>query len=430
MRTACLITILAAAVCAGSAHAVAAAEEADAKVPLNRRVAPFARWSRGPGARADYFPISVWMQDPKLASRYKAAGINMYKNLWAGPTAEQLAQLRAAGMPVVCEQNEYALAHLDDPIIVGWIHHDEPDNAQKISAWSGPEQIREAWPNLPAGQVNRPLAAWGDYGPPFSPRQIQAKYRQMVANDTTRPIWLHLGQAVAWDNYKGRGVRTKHPEDYIEYVKAANVVNFDIYPSGHRSPEVRGKFEFVARGVTRLREWTKDQQIIFVAIECTRIGNPDIRPRPRHVKAQVWMAITHGARGISYFVHEFAPKFNAHALLDDPEMLAAVTKINHQIHSLARAINSPTVDGAVTVASSNPDVPVSVMTKQLDGDTCIFAVSMRAPTTKATFTVKGAPAGATAEVLGENRSIPLAGGAFADGFTDYEVHVYRIRGGE
>src|SRR5689334_13264772 len=63
----------------------------------------------------DSFPIAVWLQAPANASKYKAAGINLYVGLWQGPTEEQLAILKAAGMPVVCEQNAVGLAHKDDP---------------------------------------------------------------------------------------------------------------------------------------------------------------------------------------------------------------------------------------------------------------------------------------------------------------------------
>jgi hypothetical protein len=43
-----------------------------------------------------------------------------------GPTEQQLASLKKSGMKVICEQNEVALKNLDDPIIIGWMHGDEP----------------------------------------------------------------------------------------------------------------------------------------------------------------------------------------------------------------------------------------------------------------------------------------------------------------
>src|SRR4026209_335565 len=54
---------------------------------------------------SNYFPIAVWLQDPKNAERYKPAGINLYVALWRGPTSNQLALLEQAGMSVICSQN-------------------------------------------------------------------------------------------------------------------------------------------------------------------------------------------------------------------------------------------------------------------------------------------------------------------------------------
>ena len=67
---------------------------------------PYAQWKNGPGKGEDYFPIAVWLQDPKNAPRYKAAGINLYIGLWQGPTAAQLKSLREANMPVICDLND------------------------------------------------------------------------------------------------------------------------------------------------------------------------------------------------------------------------------------------------------------------------------------------------------------------------------------
>src|SRR5262249_26344619 len=83
---------------------------------------PYASWKNGPPHDAGYFPIAVWVQSPSLAARYRQAGINLYVGLWRGPTEEQLATLKAAGMSAICAQNEVGLKHHDDPTIVAWMH--------------------------------------------------------------------------------------------------------------------------------------------------------------------------------------------------------------------------------------------------------------------------------------------------------------------
>ena len=142
----------------------------------------YAQWKLGPPRNPDFFPIGVWLQQPRYAERYKKAGINVYINLWKGPTEEQLAALRKAGMPVICKQTEMGLRHKDDPIIIGWMHGDEPDNAQP----------------KPKGEKG--------YNPPVPPEVVIERYATWRAADPTRPILLNLGQGVAWDGWFGRGV--------------------------------------------------------------------------------------------------------------------------------------------------------------------------------------------------------------------------------
>ncbi len=95
---------------------------------------PAMPWTNGPWANSNFFPIAVWLQDPANAGRYRQAGINTYVGLWKGPTEDQLAALKKAGMWVVCRQNETGRRHRDDPTIIGWMHGDEPDNGQSWGA--------------------------------------------------------------------------------------------------------------------------------------------------------------------------------------------------------------------------------------------------------------------------------------------------------
>jgi hypothetical protein len=145
------------------------------------------------------------------------------------------------------------------------------------------------------------------------------------------------------------------------------------------------------------------------------------------VKAEVWMSLIHGSKGLVYFVHEWKPKFNEHALLDDPEMLKAVTAINKQIRELAPVLNAPDPSAAAKVASSNQEVPIATMHKTNAGATHLFAVAMRNGATKATFEIPGLPPAATAQVLGEDRQLPVRDGRFEDDFQGYQVHLYQIK---
>ena len=362
---------------------------------------PYAQWKNGPPKDESYFPIAVWCQEPSDAPRYQKAGINLYVALWKGPTEAQLAELKKCGMQVICDQNAVGLAHKDDPIIVGWMHGDEPDNAQ----------------DLPGGK---------GYGPPILPAKIVAEGEAFRKADPSRPVFLNLGRCAASDSLPDRGVRSRHPEDYVEYLKGCDIASFDIYPVAQKDPKVKNKLDFVGQGVERLIKFTDGRKPVWNCIECTRIDGGD-KATPKQVKAEVWIALVHGSRGIIYFCHEFKPRENDHALLDDPDNLAAVTAINKEIRELAPALNSPTVNDGVKVESSNKDAPVATMVKKQGGATYVFAVAMKPGAAEAAFSLDGLPAGAKVEVLGENRKIGTADGKFQDRFGDWDVHLYRIK---
>ncbi len=362
---------------------------------------PYAQWSRGPSADPAFFPIAVWLQDPANADRYRHAGFNTYVGLWEGPTETQLAALKKAGMKVICAQNEVGLRHLDDPTIIGWMHDDEPDNAQSLGARLG-------------------------WGAPIAPAKVVETYQHMRNADPSRPVLLNLGQGVAWDNWYGRGSRSRHPEDYPKYLEGCDIASFDIYPVVHDHPEVAGKLWLVPYGVERLRKWSNGKKAVWNCLECTHISNPDRKPTPSQVKAEAWMSLIHGSQGLLFFVHQFKPVFREPALLDDEEMLKAVTALNQQITSLAPVLNSPTIPDAATVRSENPAAPVATMVKRHDGATYLFAVAMREGATQATFTLQDIHSGSTVEVLGETRSLSLSNGSFTDHFVAWEVHLYRI----
>ena len=358
------------------------------------------------------FPIAVWLQSPRNAAKYQSIGINLYVGLWNGPTAEQLSALEKAGMPVICMQNAEGLKPRWQREIVGWMLDDEPDNAQSLGQGKG-------------------------YGPPITPQAVLERYKAVKANDAGRPVLLNLGQGVAWDGWYGRGVRSNHPEDYPQYVLAGDIVSFDIYPAVHDRKEVAGKLWYVGRGTQRLAQWADGarpegqkpvgqkpagHKPVWTCIECTHISNAAVKPTPEQVRAEVWMAIIHGARGIVYFSHQFEPRFVEAGLLEDAQMMAAVGRLNGQIQELAPIINSAEPAELAKVQSA-PQAPVAIMTRRQGSEAVVFAVGMSEATTKATFSLGGATG--RVEVIGEGRTLEAEDGTWTDEFRGYEAHVYR-----
>lgn len=362
------------------------------------------RSETSPLERADFFPICVWLQNPRNAEAYKKAGINIYVGLWRGPTEEQLAELEKAGMYVICHQNETGMKWKDKPTILAWMHDDEPDNAQARPGGKG-------------------------YGPPVLPSVVQEGYAKIKANDPARPVFLNLGQGVAWDNYIGRGVRRNKPEDYPEYVKGADIVSFDIYPACHDNPEVAGKLWFVADGVSRLKRWAGPKRKVFNCIETTQISHKTNKATPEQVRAEVWMSLVRGSQGIVYFAHQFEPNFVEAGFLRVPPMLEMITRTNAQIQRLAKVLNSPSLDGRVVVKTDVPEAVVECLVKEDDEALYVFAVNMRGIATQANFRISNAKGLTEASVIDENRSIKIDGDSLSDSFDPWGLHLYRISKG-
>lgn len=342
-----------------------------------------------------FFPIGVWLQSPARAGNYKAIGINTFVGLHEGPTEPQLAELARHNMFAVAPQNEVGLTSKNRHVIKGWLYPDEPDNAQ------------------PAGP--------GKYGPCIPAADVARKTREMRARDSTRPVMINFGQGMVNDFWPGRGSCTGDHAYYGIAGKDAGILSFDIYPvGGVNEPQVKGKLEYVARGVTKLANLASGQQRVWFILETTAIIPPS-RVTPDQLRSTVWMALIHGAKGIAYFAHEFTP-FREDAIFRYPEIVEEVKKTNVMIALLAPVLNSPDVTGKVTIQST---APIAAMVKQHNNMLYIFAVGMTNAPARSRISIAGINR-AEADVIGENRSAPISQGIMEEFFTGYGVHIYAI----
>lgn len=365
------------------------------------------------------FPIGVWLQRPEHAKRYRALGINLYVGLWKGPTRHQLSLLKQAGMPVFCELNELALTDEFRDVVAGWMTpYDEPDNAQPIK-----DSIRNLFSG---GRVT-----WRD---PVSPGELQELSRKIRAKDASRPVFVGLGKGVAWDAWKGRGVRTGRPEDYPAYVKAADIVSFDIYPDAENDRQLFGRLELVAQGVERLKRWAGPERRVWAVIGASPVKNAAAVVDPARIRSQVWMSIIRGAQGIIYFVHQFEPRFVEAYWLDRPELAEAIAGINTRVRQLAPVINAPDSAEVVEVVVKEGAQPLdakttfAVTTRKQGCSTFVFTTSLHGKPVRAAMKLRSDGAQRVGDVLDEKRVVTSdRAGWFEDSFGPYETHLYEFR---
>ncbi len=395
----------------------------------------YAQWENGPSTDPAYFPLAVWLQFPRNARTYRDLGINLYIGKYRGPSGQELDQLKEAGISVICTQNEESLKHIDHEAIVGWMQEDEPDQCRLLADyWDNSLQtIQDAWGPLPFADIQEWRASYGPHGAPIPPRWVQEDYERIKTRDPSRPVYLNLGTGVALDQLGGRGIRSRHPEDYYDYSKACDIVSYDTYPDRAGGAR-KGKLWYVARGVKRLYEYSGGEKIVWNIIEGSRSSATGNRPTPESLRSEAWMSIIHGSRGICYFVHLFQPQFVEAGVLGDTELMQGMRDLHREILALAPVINSPTLENAVSVRSSvpvtEPDMlsddlqAIAAMAKSYNDDIYIFSIRMEGTPAQGEFRVN--TNGSRVEVLGEGRTIPISNGRFTDRFDSYQVHLYKV----
>ena len=332
--------------------------------------APAQGFANGFPADEHFFPIGVWLQSPANAPAYKEIGVNTFVGLWQGPTEPQLAELKRHGMFAIADQNDAGLKLNNLDVVKAWMQGDEPDNAQA-----------------------RP---WGGYGPCVPAAEVARRTAEMKARDPTRPVLINFGPGLADENWIGRGSCTGDVGYYDDAIVGADILSFDIYPMGSAAANVKGRLEYVARGVLNLTRRAKDGQRVWAIIEASAL-DPKMPVQSAQLRAEVWMALIHGARGIVYFVHEFEPRFREDAIFGHPDLAREAAALDKEIAELAPALNGP--DAPVKVAVSSA-VPIATMVKEKDNMLYVFAVSMRNEAAKARFALQGV-GGGKVEVMDE-----------------------------
>ena len=376
-------------------------------IPQLAWTSPYAGWTRGIPTDPSFFPLAVWLQGSWHATELSQLGVNIFVGNNAGTdpmAASDLATIKALGMYAIVGQDSVGLASIDDPTIVGWwMTPDEPDNAQSNGM--------------------------GGYGPPVDPATLVTQYQAYKKADPTRPIWLGLGQGVAYDGWEGRG---SNPPPESGYVPASDIVAFDIYPynncGGDTNEQVTcGQFWLNAFGVDRLHQWSNRHQAVWTDIETTVISaGTTTGPTPAQTVSEVWLSLIHDANGIVYFLDTWQPSFREDGIFASPAMVTAVTALNKQILQLAPVLNSATIPNLVEVKSSSKTVLVDTMVKASGASLYIFSAVSRAGPTSASYSIAGLTGDCVATVVGENRTIGVKAGLFSDSFDANGVHIYRI----
>ncbi len=340
-----------------------------------------------------YFPIGVWgSYNHTQANRDldASAGINLY--VWAADSA-YMDQIRTDGrFKVIQDQGSRANVGTET---MGWLLGDEWD----MTGETCPGDVDAVKASLPADGRMR----FFNYGKGLAlPPGTVDGTTNWWADAAEQNCWINAVQAASndfyWftDPYEARYCCGFKYGDNITAMRNADANN------GNRQPN----WGFVETG----DPW----------------GNGTRSITPAEIRSAVWHTLIAGGRGIIYFQHSFGGPCGGdhHTIRSNCEgTRPMVTSVNAQVKSLAPVLNSPTVTSGFT-ASSN----TRAMAKWDGSNFYVFAGATTAGGS-GTFSIP-CVGNATAEVVGESRSVVVTNGSFTDSFADRNaVHIYKIVGG-
>jgi hypothetical protein len=305
------------------------------------------------------FPLMVWSQCPSDYRKSLAAGINLFAENPCGTLQEQLTALGGRGLSAGVATRQGG----SGPGLIGFFHPDEAD---------GVGLVAEDLPDPPAGT---------EHGVSFL---------------TLTNHFYSRADPLAW----GRGM-------YPGLIAAADVVGFDLYPLQEwcrewTLPEVYD----AQRELVRMAHGKPTFQWIEAAEWRCPGGATAVTPAT--VRAESWLAILGGARGLGFFPATWKP-----------DIADAIRDISRDIAKLGPALYAFPTESAVTPAQGR----IRVSARSHQGALYVVAVNASRETREATIRVADLN-GRAVTVLDEERVLSADGDSFSDSFGPLAVHIY------
>jgi serine/threonine protein kinase len=173
--------------------------------------------------------------------------------------------------------------------------------------------------------------------PRHTPAEVAAIYARIKTADPGRPVFMTFTAQFVPEFSKSPELLALYPQ----FVPAADVLGFDVYPIyGWNRPD----WLYIGHDATDLLVKMAGPRPVYAWIETSKGGQwtgalenqKDVTPA--HSRAEVWMAITAGAKAIGYFTVAFEPFRWAHLT---PEIQDELKRTNALLKKLAPAILSP-----------------------------------------------------------------------------------------
>jgi hypothetical protein len=304
-----------------------------------------------------FFPLLVLAQCPSGYESSLAAGVTLYAENPCGGIADQTAVLAGRGLSLTAASE----AGIGGAGVIGWYYPDEAD-LQGITA--------ATMPQFPT----------------------QAATGRLSVLTLSNHFYSQTTPLAA-----GRGV-------YPGLIAKADVVGFDLYPlqefcSTAWLPDVAAaQRELVQQAGGR-------PTFQWIESSTWKCNTPVLRVTPATVRAESWLAIAGGARGIGFFPADWPA-----------DVAPGIATVAREVSAISAALLAPD-------AAASATTPVVAAARVLNGAIYVIAVNPTRAALRSTIHVPGL-ADRSTSVLGEGRSVRSSADSIADAFAPLAVHLY------
>lgn len=269
----------------------------------------------------DRVPIGVYMQPARNFETWRDRGATFVvtdapKPDHDGPSRDEyFAAAHAAGLGLVIAPDTDPARDVARPGFYGWYRPDEPDH----------------WPHLLRD-------ARGQYDVPASIERwlLEAKTLRDIKPDAML-LGVFTGSQVYWAGDLRDLAKKKVivANDYRDWSRGANWTGADWYIIAQGSDPAK-LANRQGRVIDRLLSYSQTGDVLAF-VECAPVlGNDGRAPTAAEMRAQAWVGLIHGAKGLLYFPLKVRNGFSFDAVpdaLDRP-----LTELNAEVHGYAQFI--------------------------------------------------------------------------------------------
>ncbi|HEX5661310.1 MAG TPA: hypothetical protein VFX59_29175 [Polyangiales bacterium] len=383
-------------------------------IPVSGNWLPATRWPEAPSSLRELFPLAADYQWPDSFPGWADAGVNTVIRVRsendpdaASPTEVEAwtAKANALGLKMIREPRADPSADNGEAGLLAFLLFDEPDVPRR----------------------GQPI----DIDPFASIAERAGALR--AAGITPRPLFVNFaGWSVLseHDTYFRYGRGDRHTKDfYSRYVELEDWASQDIYAISQmfvgQNMRVEDALATLPLTFAKLRRWAPDKPQ-FAYIETSQHYGTSRQLTPGEFRAQLWLAIVGGARGIFYFT---ANGCDGTCVIPDgttPEVRAELRTQNARLTKLTHVLQGEINPLGFSVSAA---APLETSWRSSEDGHYILAVNGSASTVERWIRIEGKLASGAIEVLEEPlRTIETVGGyTFRDTLGPYEARVYRFR---